>query len=263
MLRRVLVPLLFITAVFTFLACQTAPYTGRKQLILLSEDQEMQLGLQAWQEVVSGSRPSSNQAWVAMVRACGERIAAVADAPDYQWEFTVIADPQVNAFALPGGKVAFYEGILPICGDETGVAVVMGHEIAHAIARHGNERISRGMVAQGIAEIGAAALGGEDPQTRQMVYQGFGLGLQYMEVLPFSRSQESEADHIGIILMAKAGYDPRRAPEFWERMRDLTGGNATPEFLSTHPLAETRIRQLREWLPEALEFYRAASSGQR
>jgi len=159
----------------------------------------------------------------------------------------------VNAFCLPGGKVAFYEGIMAVCGDEAGVAVVMGHEIAHAIARHGNERVSQGIVVQASKEGVAELLGAEDEVTRQAISAALGIGV----TLPFSRTHESEADHIGLLLMAKAGYDPRVAPGFWERM-NASGGRRPPEFLSTHPHPETRVAKLREWMPEAMEYYRAS-----
>lgn len=234
--------------------CGTAPYTGRRQLLLISSDQEAQLGLQAWQQEVGPAPASGHRAWTEMVTRAGRRIAAVADAPGFQWEFKVIADPTVNAFCLPGGKVAFYEGIMPVCQDETGVAVVMGHEVSHAIARHGGERISQGLVAEGGTEIVARILGGEDPASQKKVAEIFGLGAKFGVLLPYGREQESEADRIGLILMAKAGYDPRAAPGFWQRMM-AQGGARPPEFLSTHPDPERRIQQLESWMPEALGHY--------
>ena len=239
--------------VIALACCQSAPYTGRSQLMILSESQESQLGLQAYQEVLGKERLSTNREWTAMVQRSGQRIAAVADKPEFEWEFKLIASNTVNAFCLPGGKVAFYEGIMPVCGDENGVAVVMGHEIAHAIARHGGERVSQGMLTQFGAEAASAMLGGNSPAVRQIITAGLGLGV----TLPFSRKHESEADRIGLILMAKAGYDPRVAPGFWQRM-NAKGGQRAPEFLSTHPSPETRIQQLEEWMPEAMGYYRQA-----
>ncbi len=246
-------------AALTLLACETAPYTGRKQFILLSPEEENTMGLQAYQEVVAQSRMSSKAAWAGMVERVGRRIAAVAERPDFQWEFRLIEDPTVNAFCLPGGKVAFYEGIMPVCADDTGVAVVMGHEVAHAMARHGGERVSQSMVAQLGTEVAAEVIGSKDPAVREMVAVGLGAGVNVGVMLPFSRKHESEADQIGLILMAKAGYDPRAAPKFWERMNAMAGGSRPPEFLSTHPNPETRIAQLQSWMPEALPYYEAAT----
>ena len=241
-------------------SCGTTPYTGRSQMLLLSNGQEAQLGLQSYQQTLSGAALSRNQAWTAMVKNAGARIAAAAadDMPyAFTWEFNLIADQTVNAFCLPGGKVAFYEGIMPVCQDEAGVAVVMGHEIAHAIARHGNERVSQNMLAEVGKEGAALLLGAEDAATRQSISAALGVGV----LLPFSRKHESEADHIGLILMAKAGYDPRVAPGFWTRMGRLGSGQRPPEFLSTHPHPETRVPQLNDWMPEALQYYKPAGAG--
>jgi predicted Zn-dependent protease len=242
-------------------ACATAPYTGRKQLVLMSDAQEAQLGAQAYEEVKAGSKPSTNGEWIGMVTRAGQRIAAAAQAPDFAWEFTLLADPTVNAFCLPGGKVAFYEGIMPVCRDETGVAVVMGHEVAHALAHHGNERVSQGIIAElgtQAAQAGIAAmLSKSDPKLTEISNAALGVGVQVGAILPYSRAHESEADHIGLILMAKAGYDPREAPAFWERMLAAENGGP-PEFLSTHPDPVTRIEQLKAWIPEAMPYYEAS-----
>jgi len=247
---------LFLCAISALLAtCATAPYTGRSQFLLLSHAEEGQLGLQAWNEVITASRPSSNRRMSNMVSRVGRRIAAVAKHDEYQWEFTVIADPQVNAFALPGGKVAFYEGILSVCENEAGVAVVMGHEVGHAIARHGNERISQAMLTQLGTEVASSVLGGDDPETRELVRMGLGIGANVAVTLPFSRKHESEADYIGLMLMAEAGYDPRAAPSFWKRMAAASSGSTSFEFLSTHPHHDTRVEQLEGWMPEALALY--------
>ncbi|RME73589.1 MAG: M48 family peptidase, partial [Planctomycetota bacterium] len=178
---------------------------------------------------------------------------------NYDWEFRVIDAPDtVNAFCLPGGKVAFYTGILPICQNEAGVAVVMGHEVAHALARHGAERISQSLVLNlGIAAISAAA--SKDPETREEIAAALGVGTALTIALPFSRKQESEADYIGLMLMAKAGYDPREAPKFWKRMEAASNGEQPPEFLSTHPSHERRIEDLEDAMPEAMEYYHEAT----
>lgn len=239
-------------------ACTTAPITGRRQLIVTSETEEAALGLQAYQEVTAGPVISKNKEWTAMVERVGKRIAAVAERPDFQWEFKLIAENTVNAFCLPGGKVAFYEGIMPVCATDAGVAVVMGHEVGHAIARHGGERMTDSMLVEGGASIVASILGGKDPQKQQMAAAALGAGAKYGMLMPFGRKQETEADEIGIILMAKAGYDPREAAKFWQRMIEATGGSGQPEFLSTHPAPENRIAHLKSLEPKALEHFAAA-----
>ena len=237
--------------------CTTAPYTHRSQLMLVSPEQETKLGAQAYQQVLAKSRVDSRSGVVAPVEAVGRRLAAAANQPNYQWRFTVIDDPkQENAFALPGGKVAVYTGILPVAVDTNGLAVVLGHEIGHAVARHGAERMSQTMAAQaGESVIGALFGGG--PGT-QAILVAYGLGAQVGVLLPYSRAQESEADHIGLLLMARAGYDPRGAVAFWQRMEQRAGSGAPLQFLSTHPSHGTREQQLRAWLPEALPYYEAA-----
>jgi metalloendopeptidase OMA1, mitochondrial len=237
--------------------CARAPYTHRSQLILVSAEEETKLGAQAYQQVLAKSRVDSRVAVVGPVEEVGRRLATVANQPNYQWRFTVIDDPkQQNAFCLPGGKVAVYTGILPVAGDTNGLAVVLGHEIAHAIARHGAERMSQSMAAQAGQSILGAVLGG-GPGT-DAVLVAYGLGAQVGVLLPYSRAQESEADHIGLLLMARAGYDPRGALAFWQRMEQRAGSEGPPQFLATHPSHGTREQQIRAWLPEALPYYEAA-----
>jgi predicted Zn-dependent protease len=247
--------IIFTTLVLTA-ACATVPYTHRKQFNLISHQDEAKLGEDAYAEVLKKNRLSGNAEYQAQVRGVGARIAAAAKQPDFRWEFNVLEGKEVNAFCLPGGKVAFWDGIMPICADEDGIAVVMGHEVAHALAHHGAERMSQGMGANLIGEILAVGLGKSDPAVRDNALQLYGLGANVGVILPFSRSNESEADHIGLILMAEAGYDPRKAPEFWRRMAGSAKGNKPPEFLSTHPSDEKRIRQLEGWIPEAMEHYK-------
>jgi predicted Zn-dependent protease len=235
-------------------ACQTAPITGRQQLLLVSEAEETRLGLTAYEQILKEEKLSQDEQINAMVRRVGRRIAAVAERPDYQWEFRVIDKDVANAFALPGGKVAVYTGILKYTQTETGLAVVMGHEVAHALARHGGERMSQTALAQlGMTAV-QIGLQTNDPTIMQGIALAYGVGVQ----LPFGRGQESEADHIGLVLMAKAGYDPREAIPFWERMAGGKQGQEPPEFLSTHPSGTTRIKQLEQWMPEALQHYKAA-----
>src|SRR5712692_8309346 len=238
-------------------ACATAPYTRRSQLILISAEQETKLGAQAYQEVLAKSRIERRGAVVQPIEAVGQRIARVVNRPDFHWQFTVIDDPkQQNAFALPGGKVAVYTGILPVAQTTAGLAVVLGHEIAHVVARHGAERMSQGLVAQVGGSMLGALLGGGP--SANMVLAAYGLGAQLGVLLPFSRTQESEADHIGLLLMARSGYDPRGALAFWQRMERAAGG-APPEFLSTHPSHGTREQQIQAWLPEAMRYYEASA----
>lgn len=231
-------------------ACQTVQQTGRSQFIVVSEGQERQLGEDAYKETLTKQRLSARNDWQAQLRRVGQRIAAVAERPDYKWEFNVLQGKEVNAFALPGGKVAFWEGIMPIARDDNGVAVIMGHEIAHALARHGAERMSQTMGAQAVGQVVSLGVGKVSPAMRDDALKAFGAGATLGFLLPWGRTQESEADRIGLTLMAKAGYDPAAAIAFWERMSKVAG-DKPPEFLSTHPSDATRINQIKEWLPEA------------
>jgi len=236
-------------------ACQTVQETGRSQFIVVSESQELQLGEEAYQDTLKKSRLSTRSDWQAQLRRVGQRIAAAAEKPEYKWEFSVIQGKEVNAFALPGGKVAFWEGIMPVAQDDNGIAVIMGHEVAHALARHGAERMSQQMGAQAIGQILSIGVGKVSPGIRDDFLQLYGLGATVGVLLPWGRTQESEADRIGLNLMAKAGYDPATAVAFWERMSKV-GGDKPPEFLSTHPSDETRIAQIKAWLPEAKANFR-------
>lgn len=238
-------------------ACTQVPFTNRSQLILVSAEEEAKLGAQAYREVLAKSPTAKSDRYVE-VRRIGERLAQAANRSDYRWEFAVIDDPmQINAFALPGGKVAVYTGILPVAQDSDGLAVVMGHEIAHVIARHGAERMSQGLATQLGANVLGAAVGG-GPQGN-LLLAAYGLGAQLGVLLPYSRTQESEADHIGLVLMAQAGYDPRAATSFWERMARASGGKGPPEFLATHPSHDTREQQIQAWIPEALRYFEATA----
>jgi predicted Zn-dependent protease len=252
-LRVAIGSLLFLAVV----GCSTTPYTNRSQLILVSQAQETELGAAAYQEALKKERLVRDPVLLEPVRRVGERIARAANKPDYRWEFALVDDPkQANAFALPGGKVAVYTGLFPIARDEAGLAAVIGHEVAHALARHGSERMSEGMLLQ-IGAVGlSVALGDASPMTRDAIMQAYGLGAQVGVLLPFSRSQEGEADRIGLILMAKAGYDPAAALDLWKRM-EARGGSGPTEFLSTHPSYSTRQENIREWLPEARSYFRA------
>jgi metalloendopeptidase OMA1, mitochondrial len=236
--------------------CRTTPITGRSQLLLVPEQQEIAMGLSAFEETKSKEPLTTNQAHIELVQRVGQRIAAVADRPDYQWEFRVIASSQQNAYCLPGGKVSVHEGILPVCANEAGLAVVMSHEIAHALARHGGERMSHSLAVEGVKHAVDYVTKDREERQRQMIMQAYGLGTQYGVILPYSRKHENEADHMGLMLMAQAGYDPAEAPRFWERFaKAKASGAKTPEFLSTHPSDEHRVDNLTALLPEARTIY--------
>jgi metalloendopeptidase OMA1, mitochondrial len=239
-------------------ACETVPYTGRSQLQFMSPQQESELGVQAYQQTLAKATLSSYTPANEMVTRVGSRIAAVTGHPEYKWEYRLIQDDkQVNAFALPGGKVAVYTGILPITHDENGLAAVLGHEIGHVIARHGGERVSQQMLVNVGLETTMAALSSGNPATVQAVASLLGAGATVGVLLPWSRAQESEADHLGLILMAKAGYDPHASRDLWVRMAAASKGSGKPpEFLSTHPSDPTRIQQIEVWMPEAMQYYR-------
>jgi len=247
-------------------SCATVPVTGRKQLSLIPDSQMNAMSYQQYDQVIAESRLSNDPEATAMIRRVGARIEVAVEKyladngnsshlDGYEWEFNLIENDQVNAWCMPGGKVAFYTGILPVCQDDNGVAVVMGHEIAHAIAEHGSERMSNEMVLQLGGMALSEALQTKPAETQALFMTAFAVGAQYGAMLPFSRQHESEADYMGLIFMAMAGYDPQGAPAFWERM-SAGGGQAPPEFLSTHPSDETRIRKLNEHMPEALSYYR-------
>lgn len=239
-------------------ACETVPYTGRSQLQLISPQQENEMGVQAFQQIVGKAKLSSDAAASEMVTRVGKRIAAVTGHPEYQWEYRLIQDDtQVNAFALPGGKVAVYTGILPVTKDENGLAAVLGHEIGHVVARHGGERMSQQMGVNVVVET-LAGLSSGNPVVVQSVSALLGAGASVGVLLPWGRAQESEADHLGLILMAKAGYDPHAARDLWVRMAELSakGSGKPPAFLSTHPSEATRITQIEAWMPEAMQYYK-------
>lgn len=253
-------------AAYTYLSSeeQRVPITGREQRVALSEDEQTQLGAQAFREVLSepGTRVVEG-AEAALVRRVGERIASVADDPGFEWEYAVIDGPLLNAFCLPGGKVVVYRGMLQFARDEAELATVLAHEIAHAIAQHGAERALQQQLAQAVGSALAAGLGGADPGQRAAVLALFGAGAQFGVLLPFGRDQESEADRIGLIYMARAGYDPRASINLWTRMAASQPGPQPPEYASTHPSHEQRIADLERWMPEALRDYEEAAGARR
>ncbi|MCK5033223.1 MAG: M48 family metallopeptidase [Calditrichia bacterium] len=248
-------------------ACTTVPLTGRRQLSLIPGSTMMSMSYQQYDDFLKQNKVSADKKNTEMVKRVGKKIQGAvesyfaqknlsAELRGYQWEFNLVESKDVNAWCMPGGKVVFYTGILPITKDETGLAVVMGHEVAHAIAEHGNERMSQGMITQFGGMALAKALEKKPAETQALWMGAFGLGAQLGVMLPFSRLHESEADHLGLIFMAMAGYDPNKAVDFWQRMAQLKGGQAPPEFLSTHPSDVTRINDIKKHLPEALKYYK-------
>ncbi|NVK28314.1 MAG: M48 family metallopeptidase [Flavobacteriia bacterium] len=257
--------LILLSVAFILSQCSSVPLTGRKQFNLLSDSEMHAMSFQQYNQVISESELSNNAAQTAMIERVGLRISTAVESylkqegmedviEGFEWEFKLIESDQLNAWCMPGGKVAFYTGILEVCQDDAGVAVVMGHEIAHAIARHGSERMSQGLATQFGGQALSVALANEPALTQQLALTAFGLGAQFGAMLPFSRLHETEADELGLYFMAMAGYDPEEAPKFWQRM-SARGGAQPPEFLSTHPNHETRISDLNSWMPKAKEFY--------
>jgi len=264
--------ILFLLVLFAVIGCSTVPITGRRQLNVIPNSEIIPLSNQSYREVINQSKLSTNREQTAQVKRVGDRIKRAAEQyfidngqanylKDFQWEFNLIEGNEINAWAMPGGKVAFYTGILPICANEAGIAAVMGHEVAHAVANHGGERMSKGLLQNfGMSALGAA-LNQNPTLTKELLYQSVG-GLSQLGMLSFSRDQESEADKIGLIFMAMAGYDPNEAVAFWGRMQNA-GGQSPPEFLSTHPSGTRRVRDLNAWMPEAMEYYRKSNLGNR
>jgi predicted Zn-dependent protease len=240
-------------------ACQSVPYTGRSQFNILSPSEENDMGVQAYQEVRKDPKTKilTTGADYDMVKRVATNIAAAADKDaaargaklNFQWEVMLVDSPTVNAWCMPGGKMCVYTGILPVTQSEAGLAVVLGHEVSHAVARHGGERMSQGTIANAASSALEVGLGNSSPATKGAVMQAFGAVANYGAILPYSRAHESEADHIGLILMSEAGYDPREGPKLWQRMIQLSG------FTSTHPAPETRIKDMEGWMPEILEKY--------
>ncbi len=257
--------IILLAVLFAVISCTTVAITGRKQFTIIPDSEMNSMSFAQYSQFLDSSAVITGTKEANMVKSVGVKIQnaveryfaeqGMSNALDgYEWEFNLVNEDIINAWCMPGGKVVFYTGIMPICRDEAGIAVVMGHEVAHAIAKHGNERMSQQMVVQ----LGGMALSKalqEKSETTQQIYMtAFGLGSQVGIMLPFSRLHESEADEMGLIFMAMAGYDPNHAVSFWQRMADL-GGQKPPEFLSTHPSDETRIKDLKKLLPKALQYY--------
>lgn len=234
-------------------ACSNAPVTGRNQLMLVSEADAQKMGDDAYKEILAKSKLSTDPKYVDQVRRVGQRVAKVAEKPDYQWEFNVIDEPKtINAWALPGGKVAVYTGLLNLNLSDDELAAVMAHEVGHALAQHSRERMSQALTQQlGLAVLGASGKVGDAGLQATNLLVGVGI------MLPFNRKQESEADYVGLDLMSKAGYDPRAALALWKKMDAASGGDKTPEFLSTHPSNEKRMQDIEAALPKYMPIYEA------
>lgn len=244
-----------------YVSCATNPFTGKKTIALVSNSQLFPSSFAQYNQVLSESKVVTGTSDAEMITRVGQRIAVAAERwlnangkqgylDDYKWEYKLIQSDQVNAWCMPGGKIAFYTGILPIAQNETGVAAIMGHEVAHALANHGQQRMSAAYIQQGIAVAGNVALS-SDQRALSIFNQSYGIGSNVLGILPFSRSHETEADKIGLYLMAVAGYNPDEAAELWKRMKANSGGQAPPEFLSTHPSNDSRIATLQKLAPTA------------
>ncbi len=268
--KKVFICLFWVGAMSTLVllfACATIPLTGRQSLRLIPDSELLSLSFQQYSDVLRKSKLSNDPMKVQMVKRVGEKIARSSeeflresklesDIKNYKWEFNLIEDDKVvNAWCMPGGKVAVYTGILPLTQDEAGLAVVMGHEVAHAMAKHGNERMSESLLVQ-FGGVGLSTALAKQPGQTQKIFLGvYGVTANVGFMLPYSRLHESEADRIGLVLMAKGGYDPREAIPFWQRMKEK-GGSKTPEFLSTHPAPGTRIEDIKTHIPEAMKYYK-------
>ncbi len=255
------------TLAVTIVACSKVPITGRKQLNMLPESEMIGMSLTEYHDFLSKNPvvPTSNVN-EQLVQRVGARISAAVETymrqnkmakriEGYKWEFHLVESKEANAWCMPGGKVVVYSGILPYTQDETSLAFVMGHEIGHAVARHGNERMSQGLIAQAGGVALDVALSQKSQETRQLFASAYGAGATYGVILPYSRTHESEADKLGLVFMAMAGYNPEKAADFWVRM-SKSGGAKPPEILSTHPSDETRIKEMKAFLPTAMKYYK-------
>ena len=271
--RNVIFALLLFCVYTTFFlsSCATVPLTGRHQLNLIPDGTMLSMSFQQYDDFLKNHKTVTNTENARMVKRVGEKIQKGVETyfdqqgmgdllSGYNWDFNLVDSPEINAWCMPGGKVVVYTGLLPVAENEAGLAVVMGHEIAHAIAKHGSERMSQGLMAQMGGVAIAKALEEKPETTRALWMAAFGLGAQYGVMLPFSRLHESEADHLGLIFMAIAGYDPHTAIDFWQRMADQSNGKKPPELLSTHPSDSTRIRDIKKLIPEAMTYYKNSRS---
>jgi predicted Zn-dependent protease len=261
--------LLVFTSLFisVLASCSAVPITGRSQLNFIPDSQMNTLSLTEYKDFISKSKLSTDAAHTQMVKNVGARIQKAVETycaqnnlsdriAGYQWEFNLVEDSNVNAFAMPGGKVVVLTGLIPVAQNEDGLAVVMGHEISHVIARHGSERMSQGLLVEMGGTALSTAMANSPAQTKELFAKSYGLGTQYGILLPYSRAHETEADHLGLIFMAMAGYNPNAAVDFWQRMAAASKGSKPMEILSTHPADQTRINNLKTFMPEAMKYYK-------
>lgn len=265
-LKSIILLISLTVATYFLISCSTVPLTGRSQLNLIPNNEMLAMSFQQYGEFLKENKLSNNRRETDMVKRVGDKIQHSVERymaqnnlsdrlNDYAWEFNLVESDQINAWCMPGGKVVVYTGILPIAQDEKGLAVVLGHEIAHAIAEHGNERMSQELLRTAGA-VGLMIALEEEPEETKTLWMGvYGVGTAVGIMLPYSRTHESESDHLGLIFMAMAGYDPHEAPLFWERMSAVKQGPTPPEFLSTHPSDRTRINNLNSWIPDAMKYY--------
>jgi predicted Zn-dependent protease len=264
MMKSMFLRSLLIAIILT--SCSKVPITNRKQMNLLPESEMLSMSLTEYQQFLKENPPVTGTADAQLVKSVGLKIQnAVINymnqnkmgnrISNYKWEFNLVNSKEVNAWCMPGGKVVVYSGILPVTQDETSLAIVMGHEIGHAVARHGNERMSQGLMAQLGGVALDVALANQSSETRDIFLTSYGVGSN-LGILAYSRTQESEADKLGVVFAAMAGYDPRKAITFWQRMSTMSGGNKPPEFLSTHPSDQTRVKDLQAFMPQALKYYK-------
>lgn len=253
---------LFSVAAITVTACSTNPFTGKKNFNIVGNSEIFPTAFAQYDQFLKENKVVTGTKDATMVKTVGQKIKAAAEKylasvgqtqylDGYEWEYNLVQNNELNAWCMPGGKIVVYSGILPVTKDEAGLATVMGHEVAHALLNHGAQRMSNDMAAQVIGQGVAVASSGQSATTQQIISQAYGLGAQYGAILPFSRSQESEADEIGLTLMAIAGYNPENALAFWQRMEAASGGSSTPEFMSTHPSGSTRISKITSEIPNA------------
>lgn len=255
---------IWIAFLFLLTGCSSVPITGRKQVMLVSEQDVLSASLSQYGEFMQSAKKSTNKAETEKVVRVGKRIAAATEeylrangladeVKNFSWEFNLVADPQMNAFCMPGGKIVVYEGIMKIMNSDDDLAVVMGHEVAHAVAKHSNERMSQQVLSQYGAAILSTAVGNKSAAVQDAANVVYGLGSQYGVMLPFSRKHESEADYMGLVLMTMAGYNPNVAVGFWQKMA-AAGSGSVPEFMSTHPSSEHRISDIQKYLPEMEKY---------
>lgn len=261
--------LIFLSLFFLLTACSTVPITGRRHLELIPDASMLSMSTEQYDAFLKSHKINADTNQTGLVRRVGRKIQKAVEQymaennlshelKYYEWEFNLVESKDVNAWAMPGGKVVVYTGILPVAQDEKGLAVIMGHEIAHVVANHGNERMSQGLIVQFGGMALSTALANKPQQTRELWMQVYGAGAQYGVMLPYSRLHESEADHLGLIFMAMAGYHPNTAVDFWKRMAKMKGDQAPPEFLSTHPSDERRIQNIRNLIPKAMLYYHSS-----